>query len=660
MEVASSNPYPSRPTRPASPADPQAVAAIAVLDRYDFASLAVWEEWAGKSSGTEMRLRALKAVRTCVENRDKSLDLSSLSLTKLPNFLPRHVEELDVSSNALKKLPGNLPPQLKGLRAERNKLESLPGRLPSSLERLQACDNRLTELPALPHTLSFLNIKSNQIRSLPDSLPDNLKTLIVCGNQLNTLPDTLPSGLEHIQANYNKLKRLPEQLPPGLRSLQVDSNTLKALPARMPANLKQIHADQNRIVELPVELPPALEELSVSHNRIRCVPDSLPPNLKQVRFTFNRITDIPMRMTSGIQEHTQVMRLDFGNNPLSSESMARLNELPRLVASSDAARPADPSLTDAVSKWFPAMQQTTIREVWTSIADEPYAGQFARFLNRLLDSIGNSEPRFGIDVARWLLMLSKAPSLRKAVFLIAFDAGETCEDRAALALSSMWTASAVCKLEMGSYDSRIPEFIDHARKIFRSEKLSEVARERVNLMRRENPSTEIDEISIYLSYYAKLHDKLQLLSPVNNMRFFSSHYVQEEELPDVQCKVMENENSGFTQWLSSWSPWEAMLERTDKASYDRTRATLHLEIDQNLEDTITSMLYMGGFPNDEETRQAAAPLVTKFIVDAFKKQLTHHFLSTREQLRLLNPIWSEADMRNTGLAGQVTESTSGR
>jgi Leucine-rich repeat (LRR) protein len=600
-----------------------------------------------------MRLMALKAVRACVESGDKSLDLSSLRLTEIPDNLPQHIEELDISSNEFKEFPGNLPPELKCLRAERNQLKHLPD-IPPSLERLQACGNRLTALPRLPQTLSLLKVTNNQIRSLPP-LPDNLRTLAVCGNKLSGLPDPLPPGLEHLHANYNRLKYLTEWLPDSLQSLHVDSNALKALPTRMPVNLKQIYADKNEITELPRELPPALEELSVNLNRIRHVPDSWPPNLKRAWFASNRITDIPLRLASA--RHPQAITLDFTDNPLGPESTARLTELPRAARSNDMAQQAAPGLIDALGKWFEPKLHGIVCAAWAGIADEPHAGQFAHFLNRLHESANTCGSKFSTEVSNWLLLLSKAPTIRKTVFLIAYEAGETCEDRAALALCSMWTAGALCKLEMGILDQNIPKFVDQARKIFRSEKLADMARERVALMRRLSGSSEIDEISIYLTYQAKLHDDLRLLSPVNNMRFFSSYYVREEELPDARLSVMEDENRQFPEWLSCWSPWEGMLKRLDSKGYDAMRETLFRTLEQKFEDKVTSFLRREGFPNDEETRQAAAPHVSKSIEGSVKQWYTRDFLRGRGQQDLLNPFWTEAAQRgvNPGGAAAISD-----
>jgi hypothetical protein len=614
------------------------------------ADLNVWEKWVNESPENEMRPLAFKAIRTCVENRDRFLDLSGLALTGLPDGIPPHIEELDLSGNKLRALPRVLPLYLKCLRADKNRLTSLPENLPLSLEQLHVTSNRLKALPvALPESLSCLMIMSNKIRRLPDHLPASLQLLGVSRNRLTSLPESMPRGLLRLEANSNKLSKLPKRLPPELQSLHVDSNRLKRLPDTMPGGLRQLHVDRNRLTQFPMDLPLELEELSATFNRISLLPIEWPLNLRRGWFQSNRIVDIPRRLLSGFQQ----IELNFDHNPLGSETRAALGQLRALPSGSRIGSPSDraiaPNLADAVCKWFPAGQRGAICQAWADIAREPRAGQFARFLNRLTETADTCGPKFTTDVTQWLLMLSRAPTIRNQVFLIAFDAAETCEDRAALALCNMWAASTVCKLEMGILDKKIPKFIDYARRIFRSEKLADMARDRVALVRRRSTSSEIDEISIYLTYQAMLHDDLKLLSPVNEMRFFTPYYVRRDELPDARLSVTEDEDKNFPQWLSSWSPWEGLLKRQDRELYDAMYERLYSHMDQHLENSITAYLCLRGLPDDEETRQSVAPYLSKYFEQGLKLCYGRQFLRLRGQLDLLNPVWSGTEPR-----GEVT------
>src|ERR1700744_2380717 len=129
--VAPSNLYPSRRTERASPeSTSRTPASVAFGHTRGKADFNLWERWIHESPENEMRPLAFKAVRACVENDDKALDLRGLALTDLPDGIPLHVEELDLSDNKLKALPHVLPLYLKCLRAEKNRLTSLPKSLP--------------------------------------------------------------------------------------------------------------------------------------------------------------------------------------------------------------------------------------------------------------------------------------------------------------------------------------------------------------------------------------------------------------------------------------------------------------------------------------------------------------------------------------------------
>ena len=129
------------------------------------------------------------------------LDLSSNSLTTLPDDLPRlkKLRILFCSDNAFTELPAVLGqcPQLVMIGFKANRIERIaPGALPPALRWLILTDNRLAELPPeIGHCtqLQKLMLAGNQLRALPPTLAQcsRLELLRLSANRLTTLPDWL-------------------------------------------------------------------------------------------------------------------------------------------------------------------------------------------------------------------------------------------------------------------------------------------------------------------------------------------------------------------------------------------------------------------------------------------------------------------------------------
>ncbi|SDE69441.1 C-terminal novel E3 ligase, LRR-interacting [Bradyrhizobium brasilense] len=199
----------------------------------------ILENWAAEEGQgeAENRQQGRSRIRAAENIGSHLVDLSSLSLTALPDALPPRLRELRAMHNELGSLPARLPPGLNELLVSHNQLTSLPDVLPASLYRLEANDNRLTSLPAdLPPGLGILSANNNRLVSLPDALPTGLTSLAVSGNQLTELP-VLPSGLIEIDVSSNQLTSLPEPLPGWLQSLNLSGNRLTGLPEDLLSSL---------------------------------------------------------------------------------------------------------------------------------------------------------------------------------------------------------------------------------------------------------------------------------------------------------------------------------------------------------------------------------------------------------------------------------------
>ncbi len=193
----------------------------------------ILDEWVGEEGqgSAENRGQGRSRIRAADNMRSHLVDLSSLSLTALPDALPPRLLNLRAMHNELGSLPASLPPGLHELLISHNRLTSLPDALPASLYRLEVSDNRLTSLPdSLPAELGILNANNNRLTRLPDALPSSLTSLEVSGNQLTELPESLPWRLVELDVSSNQLANLPETLPSWLESIDVSGNRLTSLP----------------------------------------------------------------------------------------------------------------------------------------------------------------------------------------------------------------------------------------------------------------------------------------------------------------------------------------------------------------------------------------------------------------------------------------------
>lgn len=233
-------------------------------------------------------------IKQAIDSHSRTLDLSSLSLSELPNSVSQatDIHTLKLENNQLTHLPEALAhlSQLRELLLRNNRLENLPSRL-GELKQLQRLDLGLNRLINVPQGISQLSqlqrlgLRGNGIRTLPASIGglSRLKYLYLGDNRLSSLPDSFRrlAELEELSLRDNRLTRLPEHLGElgKLTMLDVAGNELTSLPNSVGhlARLEKLYLRDNQLAGLPDSLGKLerLRSIDLNGNNLTTLPKTL-------------------------------------------------------------------------------------------------------------------------------------------------------------------------------------------------------------------------------------------------------------------------------------------------------------------------------------------------------------------------------------------------
>ncbi|ECC9087507.1 E3 ubiquitin--protein ligase [Salmonella enterica subsp. enterica serovar Cerro] len=407
-----------------------------------------------------------------------------------------------------------------------------------------------------------LNVGESGLTALPDCLPAHITTLVIPHNNYLTSLPTLPSGLEVLTVEDNQLTSLPP-LPAGLQVLSVSDNQLTSLPL-LPAGLELLTLDRNpQLVRLP-PLPEGLQTLSVDANPQLARLPALPSGLQRLYARNNQLTRLPESIT-GLSSEAIV---NLYGNPLSERTLQALQNItsapgysgPRILfdmAGASAPREAR-ALHLAAADWLvPAREgEPAPADRWHMFGQEDNAAAFSLFLDRLGETENCiKDAGFKAQISSWLVQLAEDEALRAKTFAMATEATASCQDRVTLALHQMKNVQLVHDAEKGQYDNNLAALVATGRKMFRLEKLEQIAREKVRTL------ALVDEIEVWLAYQNKLKKSLGLTSVTAEMRFFRISGVTVSDLQAAELQVKAAEKSEFREWILQWGPLHSMLER---------------------------------------------------------------------------------------------------
>ncbi|KAF3835639.1 hypothetical protein F7725_028197 [Dissostichus mawsoni] len=218
-----------------------------------------------------------------------------------------------------------------------NLLERVPRGLPKRAKTLMLLHNLITDISrndlAMLYTLTELNLSYNKLTS-PRLHREAfrklrfLETLDLSGNSLSSFPLGLPRSLQVLEIKNNQLYSIPDGTLTGmekLRKLILSDNQLKLNSVYQGAwmeltALTTLDLSGNQLSHIPSDLPESLEYLYLQSNRISSVPASAfegTPNIKGIFLRFNRLAvDSVDESCFAHLSNLQVLDIGTGNTDL--------------------------------------------------------------------------------------------------------------------------------------------------------------------------------------------------------------------------------------------------------------------------------------------------------------------------------------------------------
>lgn len=538
----------------------------------------------------------------------QTLNCSYNELTGLPPF-PDSLLNLDIAHNRLCSLP-SLPHSLVTFICINNPLHELPV-LPPSLQRMACASTSLTALPPLPPALQELNCQNNNLLLLPE-LPASLTDIVCSNNHLMSVP-ALPDSLISLECSHNRLETMPA-LPRSLQYLITIHNPLTTLPP-LPESLRFLNCSNNRLTALP-DLPDTLDSLYCYANRLETLP-ALPDSLQELGYSGNPLTTLPELPASLIR---------VNNDASASGAIAPL------------------PLIQSIGYWFPASQRADILPRFEAVASEENADIFSDFLNRLRYRYRDSQyESFRSQVKECLIRMADKPELRKKLFMCAYDATQTCDDRVSLTWNMMRVAEMAFTVEQEGHEGNLPEMIDIARQVFRIEELAAIADKKIKQIQRNDDAFH-EDLEVVLGLQTQLRDALQLTRTAPDMYFFRFSHLTEIDVKSAERQVRTAENRRFESWLNNWEPWQIVLKRIDPSWYEIAENEKYAFIDSpEFEARMQEKLILHKVPpeNHEAASITLGPIITAEKIHEIFVTQTRKILEAKGHASLLEPVWHE-------------------
>ncbi|WP_156160252.1 NEL-type E3 ubiquitin ligase domain-containing protein [Pseudomonas sp. 2(2015)] len=429
--------------------------------------------------------------------------------------------------------------------------------------RLSIVGRHIPTFPNLPGEISFAHVVDvvmvgMRMRRLPASFFrafSNTRWL----NLSNNFFDQLPSGLEHMSA---------------LRTLRLEHNhiALQAMDVDALARLNQLRmlVLDNNPLRRNLNLRPLhrLRELSLRNTGMQALPRGLlsRPFLEQADLRNNLIATLPERFfhTPGVIRDAIYLQ----GNPLAQATWQRLAELDGMQLPEEDEHELP---VDARAFWLATLDER-VYEVragqWDDLARSEDSAGFLRLLGELTGTADYRMNREDLSRRVWALVEEAVDSqtLRSTLFKLA-SAPRTCVDSVSDCFSNLEVGYFLWQAEQqpGS-ENQASRLLGVARRLFRLERVEQVAREDIHA--RQASGLGVDEVEVSLAYRVGLAEPLDLPGQPRYMQFGGVAGVTSRQLDDAARTVRTAEaGDELLDFIASRDFWVNYLRDTYPQSF---------------------------------------------------------------------------------------------
>jgi len=422
--------------------------------------------------------------------------------------------------------------------------------------RLSLIGETLLELPELPARADFnhvteLVLVNLQLQRIPASFLQSFREvrwLNLSNNQLTALPAGIEQlhELRTLRLNDNRIQLTRSSAEalvnlPQLHTLNLSDNPLGAinLQYRQPSRLSDLYLRDCRLQSVPSGLMwcTFLEHADLRNNQIASVPDEI----LQAPHSFRRA-------------------LSLQGNPLSRATLLRMNAPDPLIV-----RPAAPDVQFNRNAWTrasdPEVQQQRGAS-WDRLQAEPGSHDFFQLLGELSGTSDFRQAREDLERRVWEMLeaAQESSELRQELFSLAANP-RTCVDSVASCFSALevrvFTARALQRRVPGEVGAAR---LDVARRLFRLDRVEQIAREDIDSRRAAGRG--VDEVEVSLAYRSGLARELGLPGQPATMQFQAVAGVSEAQLADAAQAVRDAEDSeALAEYISQRDFWQEYLRQ---------------------------------------------------------------------------------------------------
>lgn len=477
------------------------------------------EQWVQEGASGEMRTIAKHRIIEAYTQQAEDLDLSSLHLKSLPDFLGSliNLEELNLSDNRLASIPDSVSDI-------------------TLLKRLDLSCNGFDRVPDIVFSLT------------------GLTALELGGSRLQTLSDMI-ERLTHLKvlnlSDVHGLTSLPESLGnlSELEILTLSSSSVTSLPESL-GNLRRLQylgAEDCCLTTLPESFGnlSRLTYANLSRNPLRSLPGNifrLPPNC-QVSLSACRFSD---QILGRLQE---VTRTRGYSGPRIRFDMASL-ELENSCF----------SLADYLKRFLKISGRASVDLSFITNLSIYEKGQIQMWFSRLsgvanFRQEGETKKCFAQRILSYIEFASKDEGFRDVLLGVVDGASKTCGDRVILSVLHIDLAYQLATMDK-SDPQKVADLLKRGPGALGI--LEEIARNKIPTL------GIVDEIEVYLAYPIQLKEVLGLPINTDKMLHFEVSGVTAQDLEQARQEVQAffDDKEALLRFLVGQEIWLDLLKKT--------------------------------------------------------------------------------------------------